>query len=154
MFTLRLFGLDPTATRVAELLEQHGSFELLAWYGDALLARFITELLWAKVSTDSQATISTQSLHDTRVRYTSNATLACFLRNATDIEHPTASSDHALGTLFEFMLCLLQRSKGDVAAAAAVRTYRSWVRQHAELVAAAHASFDRIVPVELAARSA
>ena len=30
---------------VAELLEQHGSFELLAWYGDALLARFITELL-------------------------------------------------------------------------------------------------------------
>jgi len=45
LWTLRLFGIDPVSSSVADLLQKHGSFELLAWYGDALLHRFVTEQL-------------------------------------------------------------------------------------------------------------
>jgi len=89
-----------------------------------------------------------QKLHDRRILYTSNASLACFLRNATDIVHPTASSDHSLGTLFEFLLALLQRTQGDAAALAVVQQYRSWLLTHADLVSEAQ-SRSRCVPLLL-----
>ena len=148
LWTLRLFGIDPGSSCVADFLREHGSFELLAWYGDALLQRFITEQLWANVQGAAPTDTLLQKLHDQRALYTSNASLACFLRSATDIEHPTASSDHSLGTLFEFLLALLQRTQGDAAALTVVQQYRSWLQRHADLVSAAQ-SRSRCVPLML-----
>jgi len=138
LYTLRHFGIDPVEHSVASLLRERGSFELLAWYGDALLERFITDLLWKVATSKAAAPPSLQLLHDRRVRYTSNATLACFMRHATDIQHPTSCSDHALGTLFEGLLALLHREQGEDAALNMVNLYRRWVKQHPDLVAAAH----------------
>lgn len=98
LLTLHDFGVS-AGTTMEQLLQEHGSLELLAWFGDQLLERFVSERVWERAmkAVDDAATassaasssssvsairsvtmtaasltdaVSPQSLHDERVRFT------------------------------------------------------------------------------------
>ena len=155
LLSLRDFGVSAGNT-LDDLQHQYGSFQLLAWFGDHLLERFVTERIWERAMTNESKdgaasaassnsasappAVSIQSLHDERVRFTNNITLSLYLKHATNIRlrpdpSGTSPSHHATGTLFEFLLCLASRSAGGLALARQrVNEYMDWVGSHADLV--------------------
>ena len=138
--TLQDFGVAAGKT-VQQLQQEHGSFQLLAWFGDHLLERFVTDRIWMQAmgnasdagASASSSPVSPQWLHDQRVRFTSNTTLTLYLKYATDIRLESdpsgnAPSEHAWGTLFEFLLCLAHRSpQGLELVRQRVHAYMDWV---------------------------
>ena len=99
--------------------------KLAAWYGDAILAKFVSQRLYR----EAQRSIGVMSRK--KAHYVSNTTMKTFLLDHTDassrLSDVETMSDHSFGTVFEALLELCNRKSGSVITKDCVKRYCDWV---------------------------
>eukprot|EP01032_Pedospumella_encystans_P010212 gene10212-11953_t len=99
--------------------------KLAAWYGDALLAMFVSQRIFEK-DPHNIGTMTRRKAH-----YVSNATMEEFLLDHTDavsrLPDAASMSVHSFGTVFEALLELCHKKSGPIVAKSCVDKYCDWV---------------------------
>ena len=105
--------------------------KLAAWYGDALLAMFVSQRIYEK-DPHNIGTMTRMKAH-----YVSNSTMKEFMRCHTDalsrLTDEASMSVHSYGTVFEALLELCHAKSGQVVAKSCVDKYCDWVDANSDV---------------------